>query len=105
MQNYRKNAMPYNTYRQMQSPSCMNNSRMEDNCAEYSRMGNAHMQGSRMGDSCMDSRNTVDNVSLAMAYVPWQTWRDIYDAEKGFHRGTIFEELDLPFTGKGGSRR
>lgn len=95
MQNYRNNAMPYNTYRQMQSSSRMNNSRIEDNRMEYSRMG----------DSCMDSRNTVDNVSLAMAYVPWQTWRDIYDAEKGFHRGTIFEELDLPFMGKGGSRR
>lgn len=90
MQNYRNNAMPYNTYRQMQSPSRMNNSRME---------------GSRMGDSCMNSRNTVDDMSLAMAYVPWQTWRDIYDTEKGFHRGTIFQELDLPFMGKGGSRR
>lgn len=90
MQNYRNNAMPYNTYRQTQSPSRMNNSRME---------------GSRMGDSCMNSRNTVDDMSLAMAYVPWQTWRDIYDTEKGFHRGTIFQELDLPFMGKGGSRR
>ena len=27
---------------------------------------------------------------------------DIYEAGKGFHRGTIFEELDLPFKGKGG---
>ena len=25
-----------------------------------------------------------------------------YEAGKGFHRGTIFEELDLPFKGKGG---
>ena len=38
----------------------------------------------------------------AMAYVPWQSWRHIYEAGKGFHRGTIFEELDLPFKGKGG---
>lgn len=36
------------------------------------------------------------------AYVPWQSWRHIYEAGKGFHRGTIFEELDLPFKGKGG---
>ena len=39
---------------------------------------------------------------IAMAYVPWQSWRHIYEAGKGFHRGTIFEELDLPFKGKGG---
>ena len=32
-------------------------------------------------------------VPLAMAYVPWQMWRDIYDAEKGFCCGTIFQEL------------
>lgn len=39
---------------------------------------------------------------LQWAYVPWQSWRHIYEAGKGFHRGTIFEELDLPFKGKGG---
>ena len=44
-------------------------------------------------------------MSLAMAYVPWQTWQDIYEAEKGFHYGTIFQELNMPFLGKGGSRR
>ena len=75
MQNYRSNAMPYNTYRQTQ------------------------------GSSRTDGRNTAENMSLAMAYVPWQTWRDIYDAEKGFHRGTIFQELDMPFLGKGGRKR
>lgn len=42
---------------------------------------------------------------LAMAYVSWQEWRDIYEAEKGFRSGTIFQELNLPFLGKGGSRR
>lgn len=80
MQNYRNNAMPYNTYRQAHTPSRID-----------------HMR--------MDSRNTTENMSLAMAYVPWQTWRDIYDAEKGFHRGTIFQELDMPFLGKGGRKR
>lgn len=90
MQNYRNNAMPYNSYRQAQSPSRMNTSRMED---------------SRMGNSCTGSRNTTDNMSLAMAYVPWQTWRDIYDTEKGFQCGTIFQELNMPFLGKGGVRR
>lgn len=39
---------------------------------------------------------------VAMAYVPWQEWCSLYEADKGFHRGTIFEELDKPFRGIGG---
>ncbi len=34
---------------------------------------------------------------LAMAYVPWQQWKTPYDPAKGLSRGTIFEDLDLPF--------
>lgn len=37
--------------------------------------------------------------SLAMAYVPWQNWRNIYDIDKGFCIGTIFAELNKPFEG------
>ena len=54
---------------------------------------------------CRDSRSSCDelnNMPLAMAYVPWQEWRNIYEAEKGFHCGTIFEELNKPFRGIGG---
>lgn len=42
----------------------------------------------------------VDELPLASAYVPIQKWRDIYDADVGLSRGTIFFELDLPFLGK-----
>ena len=34
--------------------------------------------------------------ALAMGYVPWQRWGQIYPMDKGFERGTIFPELDLP---------
>ena len=34
---------------------------------------------------------------LAMVYSPIQEWRELYDCEMGFSRGTIFKELDLPF--------
>lgn len=54
---------------------------------------------------CRDTRTTYDELSgmpLAMAYVPWQEWQNIYEAEKGFHCGTIFEELNKPFCGIGG---
>ena len=46
-----------------------------------------------------------DDMSLAMAYVPWQTWCDIYETEKALQHGTIFKKLDLPFSGKGGALR
>ena len=42
----------------------------------------------------------VDSLPLAMAYVPWQSWRKIYKAEDALMQGTIFEELNLPFTGR-----
>ena len=38
---------------------------------------------------------------LAMAYIPYQNWGMLYDAEEGLKRGTIFKELDKPFIGKG----
>lgn len=55
--------------------------------------------------ACCDDRAEYDEFNglpIAMAYVPWQQWRAIYEVEKGFHRGTIFEELDKPFQGMGG---
>lgn len=38
--------------------------------------------------------------ALAMAYVPVQKWQNLYTPEVGFHRGTIFAELDKPFIGE-----
>ena len=42
---------------------------------------------------------------IAMAYVPWQTWCGIKDICEGFRCGTVFEELDQPFLGRGGWKR
>jgi len=39
---------------------------------------------------------------LAISSVKMQKWCDIYELEKGYCRGTIFSQLDLPFCGKGG---
>lgn len=35
--------------------------------------------------------------ALAMAYVPWQQWQQLYTPEQGFARGTMFPDLYLPF--------
>lgn len=58
----------------------------------------------RTMNSCCDSdRSDSDhNYVIGMAYVPWQTFENVYDACKGLSRGTIFADLDKPF--KGGCR-
>ncbi|MBR4867650.1 MAG: spore coat associated protein CotJA [Clostridia bacterium] len=43
-----------------------------------------------------------EEVSLAMAYVPFQQNSQMVAAEEGFERGTIFADLYKPFTGKRG---
>ena len=39
------------------------------------------------------------NMPLAMAYVPFQQWGQVYDDSEALDKGTLFPELDLPFTG------
>lgn len=39
------------------------------------------------------------NTPLAMAYVPFQQWNQVYDDSEALCKGTLFPELDLPFTG------
>ena len=52
--------------------------------------------------TCDTNNQAKKELSLAMAYVPWQHFEEPYPICKGFVRGTIFEELDKPFLGKGG---
>ena len=47
-------------------------------------------------------KRQLEHMTLAMAYVPWQTWEDTYDVHKGLECGTIFPVLNKPFYGKGG---
>ena len=35
-----------------------------------------------------------------MAYVPWQKCTKLYDPKRALMAGTIFPELDMPFTAK-----
>ncbi len=39
----------------------------------------------------------LKELPLAMAYVPIQSWGDVYSPEKALCRGTLFPVLDLPF--------
>ena len=48
---------------------------------------------------------THEHMPLAMAYVPWQRGQNLFEACKGFHCGTIFQELHKPFEHAGGGCR
>ncbi len=41
----------------------------------------------------------LGSLPLAMAYVPFQRWKTTYSLERALQAGTVFPELDLPFTG------
>lgn len=75
------------------------------NTPDYMRRNNNGRPFPTSGKSCCEpkvERDPLQGMPLAMAYVPWQEWRSLYEPEKGFHQGTIFEELDKPFRGTGG---
>lgn len=41
-----------------------------------------------------------DETALAIAYVRWQEWGNVYEPEDAFARGTIFPCLDKTFYGR-----
>lgn len=43
----------------------------------------------------------LEQYAVGMGYVPWQQWQQTYALDKGFNRGTIFPDLDLPFVMRG----
>lgn len=51
------------------------------------------------GNSCGCDKD-MDGMALAMAYVPWQSWGNLYEICEGFKTGTIFKDLDLEFLGR-----
>ncbi len=85
------------------------------NTSDYARYGNRSRQSyppavshSPTASAYREKETTYDSsnkMMLAMAYVPWQEWQNIYDMDKAFCRGTIFCDLDKPFLGNGGCCR
>ena len=68
---------------------------------EVYRLGSPSL---RQGAVCKRDSQQLADMPVAMAYVPWQEWYGIFDLEKALCCGTIFEELNKPFTGAGGRR-
>ena len=59
----------------------------------YIPSGNINCPGSSIGP--IESYTEI--YPVGMGYVPMQQWRQTYNLEQGFSRGTIFPDLDLPF--------
>lgn len=52
------------------------------------------------GDMCCKEMKTLPrSVAVAMAYIPFQQWDEVYSADKGLSVGTMFPCLNLPFVG------
>lgn len=48
---------------------------------------------------CRERKALPCNTSVAMAYIPFQQWDEVYSADKGLSAGTMFPCLNLPFVG------
>ena len=49
--------------------------------------------------NCNYSRCNRTNMNIAMAYVPWQEFRNLDNFKCGYIAGTIFKDLNKPFMG------
>lgn len=92
------------------------NVRMERECGcDCSRSGSGQerehdsagmeKKSQKQGSCGCHRDDELAGMALAMAYVPWQSWRKVYDVCKALQIGTIFGELDKPFLGRGGCNR
>lgn len=74
---------------------------------EFMRMP-CQFKGAPINEEYVPMQRQYDNCNImpfpaetpvGMAYVPYQQWNDMYTADDGFMRGTMFPELDYPFKG------
>ncbi len=91
-------------YRNQQT-SCGCNGMSQSMAANRSSDRNYGSSVRDTGCSCADdmneqhTHNRFDKEPLAMAYVPWQHFGELYPPCKALHEGTIFPELNQIFCG------
>ena len=51
-------------------------------------------------DAACNKETTLSKLSIAMAYVPWQDYENIYTQPQALRNGTLFAELNLDFAGR-----
>lgn len=51
-------------------------------------------------DPGCNKETTLSGMPIAMAYVPWQSYGNIYPLSQALRNGTMFQELNLDFAGR-----
>ena len=51
-------------------------------------------------EAACNKETTLRDFPIAMAYVPWQDYGNIYSQPQALKNGTMFRELDLDFSGR-----
>ena len=73
----------------------MMNSSCNAGCNQYM------MHGCGKNEECPEVYDDpVAGMPLAMGYVPWQRFCNLYEECEALYHGTIFHDLDLDFVGK-----
>ena len=44
-----------------------------------------------------NARHSCRSAALAMSYVPWHDWEDLFDPQEALRRATAFPSLELRF--------
>ena len=52
------------------------------------------------GERDCNKETVLSGLPIAMAYVPWQCYGNIYPLHQALQNGTMFRELDLEFAGR-----
>lgn len=72
-----------------------------NSCKMQTMQSMQNMKGQGM---CFPKFETAKDMTVAMAYVPWQTFSEVYEPDKALRNGTVFPELNKPFKGRGCNR-
>jgi len=51
-------------------------------------------------EAACNKETTLSGYPIAMAYVPWQDYGNIYPLQQALRNGTMFQELNLDFAGR-----
>lgn len=86
------------------NPSCAGSRSFGQPSAYRNRAGMGRGSSDQYMYEC-EHNDALDGFALAMGYVPFQKWENIYEPDKALQRGTIFMDLDKPFLGCRGGKR
>lgn len=78
--------------------NCSSNGSSYPENLSYPQM-TSHGRNPICGDNACYDELSGTGIPLAMAYVLWQKWGNLYDPGRGLQIGTIFADLDMPFLG------